>query len=165
MDKTNKDGTEKEVTQQSDAWRMVNVAVPQNRMKMINDLLKDLETSKEDGMSLLAKYDRSIIVNNKRFIPYFVNLINISYEAIRECIISACALEYLNMKIELLEKAIGILAEKTDKTNKNWEEVTAKLKQLEVDSPVINNVNSFIEELKKKHAEYDKKREENDLAT
>ena len=116
-------GAEKEVKLNNTS--VINIPVLKDREALLDDLMKVMEESKKRGLDLLAKYDQSMFISNKKFIPYFINLINLTYEALRESIIASCALEYLEKKTELLEELIAILAERTDKTDKNWKEIHA----------------------------------------
>lgn len=111
MDK-NANRPEEEVKVEQDL-RFINIHVHQKRLAMLNDFLKSMEHQKDEGENLLWKYSKSIRISNKKFIPYFSILMNITYEAMKYSLIASCAVELLQEKTEILEGMIGKITEKT----------------------------------------------------
>jgi len=111
---------EKEVTKpefNNDGREIINIPILEARVKTVEEIFDAMEKHKKNGLQILAHLNKSFYVSNKKFLPYFKNLINISYEAQREALLAGFAVEFLNEKVDLLEKAIAVLVSRTKSLN------------------------------------------------
>jgi hypothetical protein len=141
----------------------IDLAILKEREPLLAETIKVIEDSRINGLKSIDYIERKFYVGNKDVLLYLRFLINISCEATKYGFANGFAIEYLQKKTELLEKALGILSEKSSATQKKLLDDLEKLKA-SVDSPMIANIHNFVETMKKNIAEYQKKREENDLA-
>jgi len=109
---------------------------------VVKDLLNQIEDSHASAVIAIDEDSRSIF-SNKKILLYVMNLVNISHEMSRYSIISAFAVDYVNRKLEVVEKAVQFLIEKTKRLP-----TKADLKKLKKISKQLTDIDAVMQNVK-----------------
>lgn len=139
------------------------LSVDPEREEAIKELLDSLEKSRTSIITATNKRYNSFF-SGKRTLNHIMSLINASHELARWNVISAYAIEYQTKRLDILEKVITVLIEKLYADLPNVKAEIEKVKAT-VDSQAFSTVSEFVQGMKKKIDEYNRKMENNDLAT
>jgi hypothetical protein len=141
---------------------MLSLPVDVTKAEVLQELLKVIDESHKNLMTLIAKRYNSPF-RDKQTLNYIVVVANISHEIAKWGAITAYATDFNTKRLDMLDNALTVILNKLQVDLPN---VTAELQSIRtaMDSPMITNVNNYIEQLKKNITEYKKKMEENDLA-
>jgi NADH:ubiquinone oxidoreductase subunit D len=162
LDKTTNDKEKIKKEESAENPDFLRLSVDPEREKAVEELLNSLEKSRTSIITATYKRYNSFL-SDKRLWNHIMSLINASHDLARWSVVSAYATEYQTKRLDTLEKVVALLIDKLDADLPNVKAEIEKVKAT-VNSEAFSTVSEFVQGMRKKIDEYNRKMEKNDLA-
>jgi hypothetical protein len=133
------------------------------KVEEINKFWRKIDESYATISKMIKKDSQSFLSNKKAF-RHIMSLVYAVHEIAKGAYVWSFAIEDAEERLVILEK---IVEEVTRKLNIDLPNVKAEMEQLKatINSPAITTLSKFVQQMTKNIEEYNKKMENNDLAT